>query len=58
MGKQLRISKNEDYIQYVVHIFGNSGIWWEHCVLTEEDSMYLSFSEIRENPVVHIFGYS
>ena len=57
MGKRLRISENEDYIQYVVLIFGNLWTWWEHCVLREE-SMYFSFSEIRENHVVLIFRYS
>ena len=58
MDKKLRISENEDYIRYVVLIFGNSWTWWEHYVLREEDSMYFSFLEIRENHVVIIFGYS
>ena len=30
MGKKLQISENEDYIRYVVLIFGNSWTWWEH----------------------------
>ena len=58
MGKKMRSSENEDYIRYVVLIFGNSWVWWEHCVLREEDSMHFSFSEIRYNHVVLIFRYS
>ena len=30
MGKKMRSSENEDYIRYVVLIFGNSWTWWEH----------------------------
>ena len=58
MGKKEWIPENEDYRGHVVLIFRNSWTWWEHCVLREEDSMYFSFSEIRENHVVLIFGYS
>ena len=47
-----------DKKRYVVLIFGNSWTWWEHYILREEDSMYFSFLEIRENHVVLIFGYS
>ena len=58
MGKKMRSSENEDYIRYVVLIFGSLWVCWEHCVLREKDSMYFLFLEIRENHLVLIFQYS
>ena len=57
MVKKSRISENDGHLRCVAIIFGNSWIWWEHCVLREQDGS-LQISENDGYIVAIIFGNS